>query len=100
MTPDPGKARPRDDGSVGRVDVHEVALFGFGYPAALVVISRFVPVVRERRWRWLAMHHLGMAAVIAGCVSKRTTAGVVGNSAWLVVSSAWYAFGRSRATVG
>lgn len=74
----------------------EVALFGFGYPASLVVITRFVPVVRERRWRWLALHHLGMVAIIAGCLSRRTVAGALGNGAWLVVSSAWYALGARR----
>jgi len=78
------------------MDAAEVALFGFGYPASIAVITRFVPVVRERRWRWLAVHHLGVAAVIAGCLSKRSTAGVIANSAWLVVSSLWYAAGGHR----
>ena len=72
-------------------------MFGFGYPAAAGVIARFVPVVRERRWWWLVVHHLGMAAIIAGCVSRRTTIGVAGNSAWLVVSSLWYLVGGRRA---
>lgn len=78
------------------MDAAEVALFGFGYPASIAVIARFVPVVRERRWRWLMVHHLGVAAIIAGWVSKRTTIGVVGNTGWLVVSSAWYALGARR----
>ena len=79
------------------MDAARIALFGFGYPAAIAVITRFVPVVRERRWRWLVVHHLGMAAVIAGCVSRRATAGVAVNSAWLVTSSIWYAVGGRRA---
>ena len=79
------------------MDGTRIALFGFGYPAAIGVITRFVPVVRERRWRWLAVHHLGMAAIIAGCLSRRTTVGVVGNAAWLVASSVWYAAGGRRA---
>lgn len=74
----------------------EVVLFGLGYPAAGVVIVRFVPVVRERRWRWLAVHHLGMVAIIAGCASRRTTFGVALNTGWLGVSSAWYALGARR----
>lgn len=78
------------------MDGAEVALFGFGYPASIAVLTRFVPVVRERRWRWLVVHHLGMAAIIAGCLSTRTTVGVVGNAGWLVVSSAWFALGGSR----
>ena len=75
----------------------ELVLFGVGYPAAAAVIVRFVPVVRERRWRWLAVHHLGMAAIIAGCVSKRTMTGVAGNTAWLLASTAWYVAGGRRA---
>jgi hypothetical protein len=78
------------------VDAAEVVLFGFGYPAAIGVIARFVPVVRERKWRWLAMHHLGMVAIIAGCVSKRTTVGVALNTAWLAASSVWYVLGGRR----
>ena len=82
------------------MDAAEIALFGAGYPAAVAVIARFVPVVRERRWRWLAVHHLGMAAIIAGYVSKRTPAGIVVNSAWLVVSTIWYTLGRRDRAVG
>lgn len=78
------------------MDATEVALFGFGYPASIAVITRFVPVVRERRWRWLVLHHLGMAAIIAGCVSKRTTVGVIANAGWFVLSSLWYAAGGRR----
>lgn len=73
-----------------------LALFGFGYPASVVVLTRFVPVVRERRWRWLAVHHLGVAAVVAGWLSRGESAGAAGNAAWLVVSSLWYALGGRR----
>lgn len=79
------------------MDAAEVALFGFGYPASVAVITRFVPVVRERRWRWLVVHHMGVAAIIAGFLLRRTTMGVVANTGWLVVSSAWYALGGRRA---
>jgi hypothetical protein len=79
------------------MDGAELALFGFGYPASIAVITRFPPVVRERRWKWLAVHHLGVAAIIAGWVSKRGTVGVLSNTGWLVVSTAWYvAGGRGR----
>lgn len=78
----------------------EVPLFAFGYPAAIAVIARFVPVVRERRWKWLAVHHLGMVAIIAGCALKRTTIGVLGNAGWLVLSSLWYAAGGRREQAG
>lgn len=78
------------------MDLAGTALFGAGYPAAIVVIARFRAVVRERRWRWLAVHHLGMAAIIAGFASRRIVGGVVVNGTWLVASSAWYAAGRRR----
>ncbi len=78
----------------------EVALFAFGYPVSIGVITRFVPVVRERRWKWLAVHHLGMAAVIAGCASKRTTVGVIVNTGWLALSSLWYAAGGRSERAG
>lgn len=71
----------------------ELALFGVGYPASVVVITRFAAVVRERRWRWLAVHHVGVLAIITGCALRHTKVGVVVNGAWLVVSSAWYVAG-------
>ncbi len=74
----------------------EVALFGFGYPASVVVISRFVPVVRERRWRWLAVHHLAVGAIVAGWLARGSRGGAVPNAAWLVASSIWYAVGGRR----
>ena len=74
----------------------ETALFAFGYPVSIVVISRFVPVVRERRWRWLVLHHLGVAAIVAGWVSKGDVGAVAVNSTWLALSSVWYAAGGRR----
>ena len=74
----------------------EVVLFAFGYPTAAAVVARFVPVVRERRWRWLAVHHAGMAAIIAGYAVRGTTTAVAVNAAWLAASTAWYAAGGRR----
>ena len=74
----------------------EVLLLAAGYPAAVVVITRFVPVVRERRLRWLAVHHAGMAAIIAGYAMKGIPTGVALNGAWLAASTAWYAAGGRR----
>ena len=72
----------------------QLALFGFGYPASIAVVTRFVPVVRERRWRWLAVHHMGVVALIVAWATRREAVGVAVNSIWLVVSSAWYVLGR------
>lgn len=74
----------------------EVALFGFGYPASIAVLTRFVPVVRQRRWRWLAVHHLGVTAIIAGWILRGDKSAVWVNSAWLVASSVWFGLGRRR----
>ena len=72
----------------------QIALFGFGYPVSVAVLTRFVPVVRERRLPWLALHHMGMAAVIAAWATRRESVPVVVNSTWLIASSAWYVLGR------
>lgn len=72
-------------------------LFGVGYPASIAVLIRFAAVVRERRWRWLAVHHLGVIAIIAGWALRRRGVGVGLNASWLVASSLWYALaGRPR----
>ena len=77
-------------------DARSLALLGAGYPAAVAVLARWVPVVRERRWRWLAVHHLGVAAIVAGWwVARRPSAAAV-NGAWLAVSTAWFAVGGRR----
>jgi hypothetical protein len=74
----------------------ESALLAAGYPVSIVVISRFVPVVRQRRWSWLAAHHLGVVAIVAGWAIKGRTPAVAINGAWLVTSSVWYALGGRR----
>jgi hypothetical protein len=74
----------------------ETVLFGLGYPVSIAVISRFVPVVREQRWRWLAAHHAGVTAVIAAWALKGRAPAVALNGAWLVTSSIWYVLGSQR----
>ncbi|HSH23833.1 MAG TPA: hypothetical protein VK975_07220 [Acidimicrobiales bacterium] len=74
----------------------ESVLFAAGYPLSLAVISRFVPVVRERRWAWLVAHHAGVTAVIAGWALKGRAPAVAVNGAWLVTSSVWYVLGSRR----
>lgn len=71
-------------------------LLGFGYATSVAVLSRFVAVVRERRWRWMAVHHLGVSAIVAGWTLRRATPAAAVNAAWLVVSTAWYALGGRR----
>ena len=71
----------------------EILLFAFGYPAAIVVIYRFVPVVRERRTRWFVIHELGVAAIVAGQALMENPSGVLINGSWGVVAAIWYALG-------
>jgi tryptophan-rich sensory protein len=72
-------------------------LFAFGYPAAVVVIARWLPVVRERRARWFVVHHVGVIAIVAGWAIEQRWPAVAVNSTWLVASSLWYVLGgRSR----
>jgi hypothetical protein len=71
----------------------EILLFAFGYPAAIIVIFRFVPVVRERRTRWFVIHELGVAAIVAGQALVGSAQGVVINGTWGVIAAMWYALG-------
>lgn len=64
-------------------------LLAVGYPVSIVVISRWVPVVRERRTRWFVVHHGAVVAIIVGWAIKRPAA-VPPNAAWLVASTVWY----------
>ena len=73
-----------------------IALFAFGYPVAIVVIARYVPVVRQRRARWFAAHEAAVTAIVAGHALRSDARAVVVNSAWLVAGTAWYALGGRR----
>ena len=71
----------------------EILLFAFGYPVAIVVIFRFVPVVRERRTRWFVLHELAVVAIVAGQGLREDVVGVLVNGAWGVIAAIWYAHG-------
>ncbi len=71
-----------------------------GYPVSLVVIARWVAVVRERRWRWFAAHQAAMVAIVAGWLLRGSRGAVAVNGAWLAVSTAWYALGGRPAARG
>ena len=72
-----------------------MTLLGAGYPVAAVVVVRFVPVVRERRWRWLVAHHAGVVAIVAGWATMGKAVPAALNAGWLGVSSLWYARGAA-----
>ena len=77
-------------------DAAATALFAFGYPTSIVVILRFVPVVRERRLKWLVAHDLAVAAIVAGWALKGDRRAVAINASWLVAANVWYALGSRR----
>ena len=68
-------------------------LFVLGYPVAVAVIVRWVPVVRERRLRWFGAHQAAVAVIVAGHAVLGNTGAVIVNGAWFVVAAAWYAAG-------
>ncbi len=75
-----------------------LALFTFGYPVSIVVIARFVPVVRERRVRWFAWHQAAVAAIVVGFAIRSRGSAVAINASWFVIAAIWYGLGgRGRA---
>lgn len=78
-------------------DAASTALFVFGYPVSIAVIARWLPVVRERRWKWFVAHELAVAAIVAGWAMKSDTRAVAINGSWLGIAAVWYA-ARGRAT--
>ena len=75
------------------------ALHLVGYPTAIVVITRWIPVVRQRRLQWFVAHEAAVAAIVAGWAIVGRRQGVVVNGTWGLTAAAWYALGsrRSRA---
>lgn len=78
------------------VDIVRFVLFAFGYPASIAVIVRWVPVVREQRSSWYAVHQLAVVAIIVGWAISRDWGSVAVNATWLVVATAWYGSRRQR----
>ena len=77
-------------------DTTATVLFAFGYPISIAVILRFVPVVRERRLKWLIAHDLAVTAIVAGWALKGDRRAVAINASWLVAANVWYALGGRR----
>jgi hypothetical protein len=67
-----------------------LALHVVGYPVAVAVIVRWIPVVREQRLRWFLAHQAGVAAIVAGWAIRDRASGVAINGAWFVIAAAWY----------
>jgi hypothetical protein len=76
-----------------------IVLFVIGYPVAIAVIVRWIPVVRERRWKWFAAEEGATACIVAGQAIGGSIPGIAINSAWFVVAAVWYALGGRRRAV-
>lgn len=73
-----------------------ILLFVIGYPVAIVVIARWVPVVREQRTSWFVAHEAAVAAIVAGHAIRENGSGVAINGAWGVIAALWYWLGGRR----
>lgn len=83
-----------------QVGVLATILFLVGYPVSIVVIVRWIPVVRERRARWFWLHQAAVAAIVAGHASRERWSAVVINGSWFVIAAVWYWFGGRRQSDG
>lgn len=72
------------------VDAAAVALFVVGYPVAIGIIARWVPVVREQRWRWFWAHQAAVAAIVAGHALRESAGAVIINGTWWGVAALWF----------
>ena len=62
----------------------------FGYPTSIAVLTRWLPVVRERRTAWFAAHEVAVAAIVAGWALEHDAMAVAINASWLAVGTTWY----------
>jgi hypothetical protein len=81
-------------------DTIAVGLFVVGYPTAIAVIARWVPVVRERRTKWFVIHQAAVAAIVAGQALKDNGSAVIINGAWFVTAAIWYATRAPKRAAG
>jgi hypothetical protein len=72
------------------------ALLVVGYPVAVAVIARWVPVVREQRWRWFVAHQAAVAAIVAGWALRGRAPTAAINAVWFVIAAAWFLSRRRR----
>ena len=79
------------------MSIVRAVLFAIGYPVAIVVIVRFVPVVRQRRLRWIVAHEIAVSMIVIGWATDHDWRAVAINGAWLVIAAVWY-LGAGRRT--
>lgn len=72
-----------------------LGLLAAGYAVALAVITRLVPVLRQRRRRWFLALEAATGCVAAGWgLRGRTTPMVLNATAVVGLAVAWWATGR------
>ena len=71
-------------------------LLAVGYLVAVPLLTRWVAVVREQRWRWFLAHEAAVAAIVAGWALRGRRAGAAVNGAWMLAAGAWYVLGGRR----
>ena len=76
------------------MSVVRLLLFAFGYPVSILVITRFIPVVRERRLRWFAWHQAAVGAIVLSFALAANWSAVAINATWFFVAAVWYVLGR------
>jgi hypothetical protein len=79
------------------VSVVRAVLFAIGYPVAIVVIVRFVPVVRQQRLRWFAAHEIAVLMIVTGWATDGNWQAVAINATWLLAAAVWYLGAARRA---
>ncbi len=82
------------DGADARVGV---VLLAVGYAAALAVLVRLLPVLRERRRRWFAVLASGLSCLVVGwLLLGRPVPAAVNGAGLVAVTAAWLWTGRRR----
>jgi hypothetical protein len=71
-------------------------LLAAGYPVSVVMITRWLSIVRQRRLAWFAVHQAGVGAIVAGWALRGRTQGVVVNGSWWVSAGLWYTLAGRR----
>ena len=79
------------------MSILRAVLFAIGYPVAIVVIVRWLPVVRERRIRWFVAHEVAVAMIVLGWALDEDWQAVAINGTWLVAAAVWYVAAANRA---
>ncbi|MGI9120180.1 MAG: hypothetical protein ACR2G7_08700 [Acidimicrobiales bacterium] len=74
-----------------------LVLLAVGYPVAIVVLTRLVPVLRQRRLAWFVALEAGTASIAAGWALRAKPAPAVINAAFLGAFAAiWWRSGNHR----